>query len=49
MESISQRLASRIKEMAELYETPLPKQTKDVADLESKVTAHLQKMGFVWN
>lgn len=49
MESISQRLASRIKEMAELYETPLPKQAKDVAGLESKVIAHLQKMGFVWS
>lgn len=49
MERISQRLAGRIKEMAELYETPLPKQTKDVADLESKVSAHLQKMGFVWS
>ena len=49
MERISQRLAVRIKELAELYETPLPKQTKDVADLESKVNAHLQKMGFVWN
>lgn len=49
MERISQRLTGRIKELAELYETPLPKQTKDVADLESKVTAHLQKMGFVWS
>jgi type I restriction enzyme M protein len=49
MERISQRLTGRIKEMAELYETPLPKQTNDVADLESKVTAHLIKMGFVWN
>lgn len=49
MERISQRLAGRIKQMAELYETPLPKQIKDIADLESKVTAHLQKMGFVWS
>jgi type I restriction enzyme M protein len=48
MERISQRLTQRIKELAERYETPLPKQTKDVADLENKVTAHLQKMGFVW-
>ncbi|ENA1815565.1 type I restriction-modification system subunit M [Flavobacterium psychrophilum] len=49
MERITQRLTGRIKELVELYETPLPKQTKDVADLESKVSAHLQKMGFVWN
>lgn len=48
MERISQRLTGRIKELAELYETPLPKQTKDVTDLENKVIAHLQKMGFVW-
>jgi type I restriction enzyme M protein len=49
MERISQRLTQRIKELAERYETPLPKQTTDVAELENKVTAHLQKMGFVWS
>ena len=49
MERISQRLTQRIKELAERYETPLPKQTTNVAELETKVNAHLQKMGFVWN
>ncbi len=49
MERISQRLTQRIKELAERYETPLPKQTTEVAELEEKVIAHLQKMGFVWN
>jgi len=49
MERISQRLTQRIKELAERYETPLPKQTTYVAELENKVTAHLQKMGFVWS
>ena len=49
MERISQRLTQRIKELVERYETPLPKQTTDVAELEEKVTAHLQKMGFIWN
>ncbi len=48
MERISQRLTQRIKELAERYETPLPKQSIDVAELEAKVNAHLQKMGFVW-
>jgi|APTNR8051073442_1049403.scaffolds.fasta_scaffold03016_9 type I restriction enzyme M protein len=48
MERISQRLTQRIKELAERYETPLPKQTDDVADIEAKVNSHLQKMGFVW-
>jgi len=48
MERISQRLTQRIKELAERYETPLPKQTIEVSELEDKVSAHLQKMGFVW-
>jgi type I restriction enzyme M protein len=48
MERISQRLTQRIKELAERYETTLPQQTAEVADLENKVKAHLQKMGFVW-
>lgn len=49
MERISQRLTQRIKELAERYETPMPVQTKEVADLEKKVNAHLKQMGFVWN
>jgi len=49
MDRISQRLTQRIKELAERYETPLPKQTDEVKELESKVNAHLEKMGFVWN
>jgi type I restriction enzyme M protein len=49
MERISQRLTQRIKELAERYETPLPNQTKDVTELEEKVSAHLKKMGFVWS
>ena len=49
MERISQRLTQRIKELAERYETPLPKQLAEVAELEEKVYAHLQKMGFVWS
>jgi len=48
MERISQRLTGRIKELAECYETPLPKQTKEVTILEEKVNEHLAKMGFVW-
>ncbi len=49
MERISQRLTQRIKELAERYETPLPRQTIEVAEFEEKVNAHLQKMGFVWS
>lgn len=49
MERISQRLTQRIKELAERYETPLPKQTTDLTKLENKVNVHLEKMGFVWS
>jgi type I restriction enzyme M protein len=48
MERISQRLTQRIKELAERYETPMPKQTSDITELEAKVAAHLKIMGFVW-
>ncbi len=46
MQRISQKLAQRIKELAERYSTPLPVLTDDVKALEKKVNAHLQKMGF---
>jgi len=49
MERISQRLTQRIKELAERYEMPLPRQTIEVTEFEEKVNAHLQKMGFVWS
>ncbi len=49
MDRISQRLTQRIKELAERYETPLPQQTQNVAELEKAVAEHLHKMGFVWN
>lgn len=46
MERISQRLTQRIKELAERYETPLPKQTNEVKLLEERVNKHLEMMGF---
>ena len=49
MERISQRLAQRIKELAERYDTPLPAQIAQVAELEKTVFLHLQNMGFKWN
>jgi len=45
---ISQKLTTRIKELAERYEAPLPLLEKKVEDLEEKVKGHLAKMGFVW-
>lgn len=48
MERISQRLNGRIKELMERYESPLPAIDEELTELENKVNAHLQKMGFVW-
>jgi len=48
IDRISQRLTGRIKELAERYETPLPELEKTVEELEEKVNAHLERMGFVW-
>ncbi|MEX0932911.1 MAG: type I restriction-modification system subunit M [Candidatus Pacearchaeota archaeon] len=46
MERISQKLAGRIKELAERYEAPLPELTKEVEELSKKVEGHLKNMGF---
>jgi type I restriction enzyme M protein len=46
MDRISQQLTTRVKELAERYEAPLPQLTERVTDLEAKVAGHLAKMGF---
>lgn len=48
MDRISQRLTQRVKELAERYETPLPRMIGRVTELETKVTHHLERMGFAW-
>ena len=48
MDNISHRLTQRIKELADRYETPIPKLTNDVAQLTSKVEDHLKKMNYKW-
>jgi len=48
MQRISQRLTQRIKELADRYDTPMPKLLDEVCLLEEKVNAHLAKMGFAW-
>ena len=45
---ISQRLTKRIKELAERYESTLPKLVTKTEALTSKVEAHLNKMGYAW-
>jgi type I restriction enzyme M protein len=49
MERISQALTRRVRELAERYETPLPRQTSRVAELERVVNRHLERMGFSWD
>jgi len=48
IDHISQRLTNRIKELAERYETPLPEIDVRLSEVEAKVNAHLEKMGFLW-
>ena len=47
MDKVSQRLAQRINELVERYESPLPVLTAEVAELSAKVAVHLKKMGFL--
>jgi len=46
MEQISHKLARRINELVDRYETPLPELSKEVQTLSKKVDDHLEKMGF---
>lgn len=46
LDRVSQGLARRVKELAERYETPLPQLVARAADLEAKVSRHLERMGF---
>ena len=48
MDRVSQALTRRVKELAERYETPLPALTHKVAELEERVSGHLERMGFAW-
>lgn len=48
LERISQRLAGRIKEIAERYSYPLPDLDQEVEKYSKKVDNHLESMGFKW-
>ena len=41
-------LITRVKELAERYETPLPRLAQHTAELSSKADAHFMRMGFTW-
>lgn len=47
-ERTGQNLTRRVKELAERYATPLPQLESRVDELQSKVDAHLKRMGFAW-
>lgn len=44
----SHSMANRITELAERYETTLPELEHEVSEYETKVRAHLERMGFQW-
>ncbi|PIR62493.1 MAG: type I restriction-modification system subunit M [Candidatus Pacebacteria bacterium CG10_big_fil_rev_8_21_14_0_10_42_12] len=48
LDRVSQKLTSRIKELATRYKSTLPQLDKEVSELTRKVEGHLQKMGFTW-
>ncbi len=45
----SQRLTSRVRQLAERYETPLPRLSHEVTALTERVEEHLKAMGASWN
>jgi type I restriction enzyme M protein len=48
LDRVSQVLASRIKQLAERYATPMPLLASEVEAQAARVDEHLQKMGFAW-
>jgi type I restriction enzyme M protein len=48
IDRVSQQLTSRVKALAERYETSLPQMVSRVAELEVNVKGHLKTMGFSW-
>jgi type I restriction enzyme M protein len=49
LDRVSQTLTTRIRELAERYESPLPNILEELLVLSAKVDEHLKKMGAVWN
>ena len=45
---VSQTLTGRIRELAERYDTPLPRLSDEVAALSAQVERHLVRMGVSW-
>jgi type I restriction enzyme M protein len=49
LDSVSQTLTDRIRQLADRYSTPLPQLTEEVRTLAARVDKHLSKMGVIWN
>jgi type I restriction enzyme M protein len=49
MDGLSHQLGQRVKELAERYETPLPRMQSRAAELEARLNRHLKLMGFAWS
>ena len=49
LDRVSQTLTTRIRQLAERYDTPLPKLVDEVTNLSIRVDEHLKRMGAVWN
>ena len=49
LDRVSRALTGRIRQLAERYAAPLPQLDEEVDALSSKVDAHLNTIGFVWN
>jgi len=46
--AVSHRISERVMELAERYEKTMPQLENEVAQLESKVKSHLERMGYEW-
>ena len=49
LDRVSQTLTTRVRHLAERYDTPLPKLVDEVTNLSVRVDEHLKQMGAVWN
>jgi type I restriction enzyme M protein len=46
--AVSHGIAARVTEFAERYERTLPELEKEAADYATRVSEHLERMGFKW-
>ena len=49
LDRVPQNLTGRVRELAERYETPLPKLNRQVEKLSARVDEHLKSMGVAWS